>query len=211
MRDESQGIELEFVCRENADDKHLSGPIVSSPINYAATTSNDSTWKKSITCDMDTDGFCGFDSVELDTAKLCHQNLLESIKDHINKRSPKMFDVPNGAENGKKTSAEKASSKLLRKRKIDSTMDCDSSKTSAAEESEIFMANVFISGMNLNQKTFPNDILKINLSRSFLQDNDNKALNKQRQRVRYSNDDLFKPRSFLGGISRRRRGFHCNE
>lgn len=38
------------------------------------------------------------------------------------------------------------------------------------------------------------------------------ALEKQRQKTRYSNDDLFKPRPVLGGISRsRRRGLNCNE
>lgn len=42
-------------------------------------------------------------------------------------------------------------------------------------------------------------------------DNDDKVLEKQRQKARYSNDDLFKPRPLLCGISRRRRGVNCNE
>lgn len=38
------------------------------------------------------------------------------------------------------------------------------------------------------------------------------ALEKQRQKTRYSNDDLFKPRPVLSSGSRsRRRGYNCNE
>lgn len=163
IRDESQGIELEFVCRESGNDKNMSGPIVSNPINYvngkAASTSNVPDRRKSVTNFAETDSFRGFDNIEMDTANMHHRTFLGLVNEHFNKRPSNVMlmnsicDINRTpidliqciTEYDKKESVEKASSKLSRKKKIESSVVCDSSKNCPVEESEIFLANVFIS------------------------------------------------------------------
>lgn len=80
------------------------------------------------------------------------------------------------------------------------------------------VANVFItpkaesvsgrSGLFVFQN-IPLTVLNISSTFTFA---DTSTLDKQRQKTRYSNEDLFKPRPVLGGASRsRRRGFNCND
>lgn len=125
-----------------------------------------------------------------------------------------------------------------RKRKADANNTPADAKSSTVRDEEVLLANVFISktSRECNFKSDATRIGKISttsmqpwfflsltrismLSSSFFslclfsdnQISSKSSLEKQRQKTRYSNDDLFKPRPLLGGVSRRRRGFNCNE
>lgn len=106
MLDDTQGIELEFVCVENRKGGNMSGPIISSPINKKmidtgslaptpSQTSSLSTLKKMDEMnslskkaryddDMDSEklNFVGFEASEAKSAETKYRTFLEAVNSH---------------------------------------------------------------------------------------------------------------------------------
>lgn len=273
IRDGTQGIELEFVCRES-NGKNIFGPIISSPVTYvenknineleqiipaATNTPTSITLKKTkneyeknlidnrtnIWSDneINKSNFIGFDSSENDSANLCLQTFLETVGLKKSKMETVLDKVNNSiqsedlksqklsesvAENIIIYSDQQESSKSFRKRKMNCNNNTRISQNSSERDSELILANVFISKsspecttVKSNDSKRSGNILKPIFNAFYtlylyffyldVQIINSRTLEKQRQKTRYSNDDLFKPRPLLGGISRRRRGFNCSE
>lgn len=145
-----QGIELEFVCRDSQN---------ASPIKYlngiAATIRTTPIHENSTSNDVEIDAFCGFNVLEEGEATMNHRKLFEKAGVYFRKSSSmnniigsSEESVQNNTENKKIDSTEKTLSKTLRKR-----TNCDITNCTSINESDIILANVFISdssrtGMN---------------------------------------------------------------
>lgn len=121
IRDETQGIEFEFVCRESQNDSQQN--IVSSPIRYlngiATSTSVAPTHRES----NDADNLLrGFDFMETDAAIRLHRTFSETFSKYIEKESM-------------------ASKDLIQYNLI----QCNNTKKSVEKTSSNILANVFIS------------------------------------------------------------------
>lgn len=122
IRDDTQGIELEFVCVDNDKDKSISGPKISSPVTHingkiisqsnlnmlapAATSTSSSTRskpEKTISSakrtkfddknEPDKMNFIGFEMREMEIADACHQNLLNSVGTGFKEISSKIQSI----------------------------------------------------------------------------------------------------------------------
>lgn len=117
---------------------------------------------------------------------------------------------------------------LSRKRKPETTASTPANNSAEVNTpDDMIVASVVISQSNNESNIKPDSSTRPgNLSKSiislfrfnqcgliwFTETDALTALEKQRQKTRYSNEDLFKPRPVLGGGSRsRRRGVNCNE
>ncbi|XP_031637153.1 biorientation of chromosomes in cell division protein 1-like 1 [Contarinia nasturtii] len=231
VRDDTKGgIELEFVCSENKKGINITGPIISSPINYINGKSLlTSTLTSTLIATMKTDEITspankfkfdddkeliGFDTTEIEFAEKCHQHFL-SINIALGKCSTKPVSISSQRmandkqnhihENSKDFNDVELTKPCNRKRKADANNTQPDPKSSTVRDDEVLLANVFISKTS-RECNFKSDATRIDDQIST-----KSSIEKQRQKTRYSNDDLFKPRPLLGGVSRRRRGFNCNE
>lgn len=191
IRDDTQGIELEFVCMESKKGK-LSGPTISSPTissQQSLVTSKRMTFEDDNGSNIPS--FVGFEASEIELAEAKLFTILE------NKESHEVY----------------LSKSRKRKRRLDVSNIPSDSKTSSIRDDEVILANVFISKTS-REGNWHKMVKIINNKYSYFILDDQmfskSAIEKQRQKTRYSNDELFKPRLLLGGMSRRRRGFNCD-
>ncbi|XP_055307500.1 biorientation of chromosomes in cell division protein 1-like 1 [Sitodiplosis mosellana] len=166
MLDDTQGIEVEFVCVENRMGRNMSGPIISSPIS---------------------------------------KKIIDPISPHTtNMTTLKQVDEINS----------------LKKNKYDEDDDDGdvnfvgfaASEVETAGISVTHLVNACSTIMSKTSKSIDNDTVDARPSKklrecSIKQEGSPHIDDQVSSKKRYSNDDLFKPRPLLGGISRRRRGF----
>lgn len=186
MLKDTQGIELEFMCVENS--KNITGPIdyknYSPHINELTKIQNKSSIKSSNN-DYDRD-----DEDDDDDDDEQFVGFDESELESANISVTHLFNVC-------------SSFKIFKC--VDAKMIDD----------DIFIRNISSSGTSRDLRTSQDrshigilfrrndNVMKLYFFQYFSDD--------RRKKARYSNDDLFKPRPILGGISRRRRGFESSE